>query len=60
MCTACIGYYCETGELFDFDKFLEGGSAPSDGNGGGSAPRDGNGGGTEGDGGGTEGDGVEQ
>ena len=22
MCTACIGYYCETGELFDFDKFL--------------------------------------
>jgi hypothetical protein len=28
MCTACIKYYCETGELFDFDKFLEGGSAP--------------------------------
>lgn len=35
MCTACIGYYCETGELFDFDKFLEGGyRLPNDGNGG--------------------------
>jgi hypothetical protein len=27
MCVACIGYYGETGQLFDFDKFLEGGSA---------------------------------
>ena len=35
MCVGCIGYYSETGHLFDFDKFLEGGSAPSDGNGGG-------------------------
>jgi hypothetical protein len=49
MCVGCIGYYCETGHLFDFDKFLEGGSAPSDGNGGGSAPSDGNGGGPEGE-----------
>ena len=54
MCVGCIGYYAETGQLFDFDKFLEGGSAPSDGNEGGSAPSDGNGGerrGTEGNGG---------
>jgi hypothetical protein len=26
MCVACIRYYRETGQLFDFDKFLEGGS----------------------------------
>ena len=27
MCVACIGYYAETGQVFDCDKFLEGGSA---------------------------------
>lgn len=26
MCVACIRYYGETGQLFEFDKFLEGGS----------------------------------
>ena len=36
MCVGCIGYYAETGQLFDFDKFLEGGyRLPNDGNGGG-------------------------
>ena len=34
MCVGCIGYYAETGQLFDFDKFLEGGyRLPNDGNG---------------------------
>ena len=56
MCVGCIGYYAETGQLFDFDKFLEGGSAPSDGNEGGSAPSDGN----EGERSGTEGNGGER
>jgi hypothetical protein len=27
MCVACIRYYKETGQVFDCDKFLEGGSA---------------------------------
>ena len=33
MCVACMRYYRETGQVFDCDKFLEGGSAPNDGNG---------------------------
>ena len=33
MCVACMRYYRKTGQVFDCDEFLEGGSAPNDGNG---------------------------